>query len=163
MKTIKINLYQFDELSPEAKEKAREWYRDGQGYDFLNEYMHEFIAEKLALQGFSVDDLNVYYSLTNCQGDGVSFTARLIKGLDAYEVNRNNSNYTHEMTISEVYYEDENGEQVEQLELLNTMRDIAKQAEKAGYKYIDSENSNENVDENIRINKYTFEADGTRY
>lgn len=29
MKTVSVELYEFDELSDTAKEKAREWYRDG--------------------------------------------------------------------------------------------------------------------------------------
>ena len=152
----------FDDLSEQAKDKAREWYKDGNGLEFLGEYLENFISEKLNAEGFTVDNIEVFYSLSNSQGDGVSFTATLSRGLMTYEVNRNDSRYSHEMTISEVYYENESGEVIDQPELLEKMRSIARQAEKAGYKYIEDEDKDGNVDENIRSNEYTFSIKGER-
>jgi len=152
----------FDDLSDEAKEKARQWYKEGQDYPFLTEELKQFITEKIEDLGFAVDDLEVLYSLSYCQGDGVSFTAKMTKGLEAYEVNRSNSNYYHEMTISEVYHETEDGEQTDETELLEKMRDIAKQAEKIGYGYIEDEEKDGNIDEAIKANEYTFTLEGER-
>jgi hypothetical protein len=160
MKKITIEVYTFDELSDEAKEKAREWYREGIDYPFLEEFMNEFIYDKLTEAGYMVDDLKVLYSLTYSQGDGVSFTAKLTKGLETYQVNRS-GHYVHERTM-DVYHETEDGEETEEPEVLEEMRKIAKEAEKAGYKYIEYEESNEAVDETIRANEYPFTKNGER-
>ena len=152
----------FDELSEEAKKKARQWWKEGQDYPFLTEELENFITEKLEDLGFMVEDLRVLYSLSYCQGDGVSFTAKLSKGIESYEVNRSDSHYYHEMTISEVYHETEDGEQTDESELLEKMRDIAKQAEKIGYGYIEDEDKDGNVDEAIKANDYTFTLEGER-
>jgi hypothetical protein len=37
MKTITVKVYSYDELSDEAKEKAREWYRSGNDYPWYSE------------------------------------------------------------------------------------------------------------------------------
>lgn len=37
METIELTLYEFDELDDKAKEKAREWYRDGLEYPWFSE------------------------------------------------------------------------------------------------------------------------------
>lgn len=39
MKTVSINLYKFNELSPEAKEKARDWWRDGLEFTCSDDYL----------------------------------------------------------------------------------------------------------------------------
>lgn len=66
----------FDALSKEAKEVARKWWKEGNDYPFLSESIKEFITQKLETAGYDVSDLKVYYSLSYCQGDGVSFTAK---------------------------------------------------------------------------------------
>jgi hypothetical protein len=162
MKIVELKLYEFNELSDNAKEKARNWYKEGNNYDFLDEFITDFVTERLQEIGFFVDDLVVSYDLGYSQGDGASFTAKLTKGLESYEVNRSDSRYSHYMTICEVYHEDADGNIIDEPELLETMRQIAKDAEKAGYEYIEAEDSDESVDENITANEYTFEADGTR-
>jgi hypothetical protein len=152
----------FNELSEQAKEKARQWWRDNNDYQFLEEELREFIAEEIKKLGFVVDDLDLFYSLSYSQGDGVSFTAKITKGLESYEVNRMPSNHCHKMTISEVYHETEDGEQTDEDELLKKMREIARKAEKIGYGYIEDENKDGNVDENILVNEYTFTLEGER-
>ena len=51
MKTISINIFQFSELSDQAKKMAREWYREGQQDDnYFSESVYEdaaSIAESL--------------------------------------------------------------------------------------------------------------------
>jgi len=153
----------FNELSEDAKEKARNWYKDGNDYDFLDEYMTEIVAENLKELGYMVEDLKVFYSLSYSQGDGVSFVCKLVEGLEVYEVNQGGS-YVHEMTMS-IYHEDENGNETDgekEKNLLVEVRNIAKKAEKAGYEYIESEDSNENIDATILANEYTFTLEGER-
>jgi hypothetical protein len=55
METIEINLYAFDELSDEAKERAREWWRDGFDYPWWSE-SHESIRAFLDHFGVEMRD-----------------------------------------------------------------------------------------------------------
>lgn len=72
MKEIIVKLYKFVELSEEAQKTAIE-----KEVEFLNENFHcegltDLFKEDLK-QHYGVDVENVYWSLSYCQGDGVSF------------------------------------------------------------------------------------------
>jgi hypothetical protein len=76
--TREITIYQFDELSDKAKEKAREWYRNGQlDYDWWEAVYDD--ADKIAsIIGIDIDrkDKNtpaIYFSGFSSQGDGACF------------------------------------------------------------------------------------------
>lgn len=72
METIKVKVYQFDELNDEAKEKARAWYREGIIQDTnFSEYVIEDAKAVGNLMGISID--KVYYSGFWSQGDGACF------------------------------------------------------------------------------------------
>ena len=69
--TIK-EVYQFDELSDEAKERAREWYRQGNCDDsFWSECTIDAAKEIGKLLGMDID--KVYFSGFWSQGDGACF------------------------------------------------------------------------------------------
>jgi hypothetical protein len=71
--TTTRTLYQFDELSDKAKEKAREWWRAGQADDtFWTECVTDDAKECFRLIGFAVKD--IYFSGFSSQGDGACFT-----------------------------------------------------------------------------------------
>lgn len=81
--TRTITLYKFEELSSKAKEKAREWYREG--LDFDPEFEPYTTAAKLLGIGFSQRAIpthsggaryesDIKYSGFYSQGDGASFT-----------------------------------------------------------------------------------------
>jgi hypothetical protein len=74
MKTITVNtdVYQFAELSEDAKQKAIEWYREG-NYDFDSnrEFIIEDAKECGKLIGIDID--NIYFSGFYSQGDGACF------------------------------------------------------------------------------------------
>lgn len=64
-------VYQFDELDDRAKEKARDWYRQG-GFDYeWWDTVFEDAKECLAIAGFRVD--KIYFSGFSSQGDGACF------------------------------------------------------------------------------------------
>ena len=66
-----INLYKFEELSDEAKEKAREWWKDG-GLDYQWwDNVYEDYEEKIKEVGFRVTKM--YFSGFWSQGDGAMF------------------------------------------------------------------------------------------
>ena len=75
MKTIEIQVYEFDELAEEAKEKAREWFRTGLSYNF--QFYSECIIEDAKTIGelFGLNIKNIFYSGFYSQGDGACFEA----------------------------------------------------------------------------------------
>lgn len=82
---IKKTLYQFAELSDEAKEKAREWYRSTANSNDLDSVIEDFasIAEIIGLElsthsvklygGSSRQELDIFYSVGYCQSDYAAF------------------------------------------------------------------------------------------
>ncbi len=71
MKTVEIKVYQFDELSDEAKEKAHQWWGDG-GFDYeWWEFIYEDFKERAKEAGFDVT--NIYWRGFWSQGDGAMF------------------------------------------------------------------------------------------
>lgn len=90
MKTItrEYQLYTFDELSQEAKDKARAKYNENNEYYFLGDNMAERLHE--LLEENKIKDLNdtskagtkptpVFYSLSYSQGDGAMFEGNFVK------------------------------------------------------------------------------------
>lgn len=155
-------LYHFADLSDGAKEKAREWYRDGNDYHFLEEYLLEIVREEMQTQGYEIDGkIDLRYSLSCCQGDGVSFSCTFKLGSNTYEAYTFDNHYVHENTMR-VKHIDKDGNESDMEMLTEYLRKIARKAEKAGYKFIESEDSDENVDENIVANEYTFTSEGKR-
>lgn len=85
MRQETINIYTFNELSEQAKEKAREWFRSGgtsDDFDFCIEDAQrmgellgiEFGTHAVKLYGGSTRyDANIYWSGFCSQGDGASF------------------------------------------------------------------------------------------
>lgn len=82
---IEKTLYQFPELSDEAKEKAREWYRSTADSSDLDSVIEDFarIAEIIGLElsthsvklygGGSRQDPDIYYSVSYSQSDYAAF------------------------------------------------------------------------------------------
>jgi len=94
--TVERALFKFEELSDEAKEKARDWWREGDdSFDFDAEYVYEDASRMGKLMGIDLDakpvklmsgktryDPCIYYSGFSSQGDGACFegTYRYQKG-----------------------------------------------------------------------------------
>lgn len=70
MRTIKVeyNVYRYDELCEEAKERVKQWFLDD---DLRGELFTEDVEESLNYW-FPNSDLKVQWSLSSCQGDGVN-------------------------------------------------------------------------------------------
>lgn len=85
MRVIEKTVYQFDELSEQAKEKAREWFRsswDSADLDcVIADFVHicEIIGVRLAyssvklMNGKTRQKPNIYYSVNYCQSDYAAF------------------------------------------------------------------------------------------
>lgn len=74
MRNITNTVYQYNELSDEAKEKAREWYVSGYEFEHDAEWVTDDAKAIGALMGIDIDD--TAYSGFWSQGDGASFTGR---------------------------------------------------------------------------------------
>lgn len=169
--TITRTLYQFDELSDEAKEKARDWYREGAlDYDWWNFTYDDAKTVGLIIEGFDLDrnkhvdgSLNVS-GLESCKlsianhGEScdtyklaVEFLPQfetLTKKLEDMQANEDNKE-------SELDIEDE----IEELEKDYTYqlrKEYTSMLQKK-YEYLISD---ESVDENIRANEYEFTENG---
>lgn len=72
MKTKTITVYEFDELDERAKERARDWYREGAlDYEWW-EYTYEDAKTIGKHLGITIDD--IYFSGFASQGDGACLT-----------------------------------------------------------------------------------------
>ena len=106
MKTKTLKLYSFSELNEEAKEVAKENYYNNEDYEWLKEALECELEAYDVLDLFSNIDLK--YSLSYCQGDGLSFSAdvnkeklllpykvsEMIKENICVEVKKNNGRYS---------------------------------------------------------------------
>lgn len=66
------NVFKYNELSEEAKEKAKQWYLDGQIPDIFTYDCKEDLHNL-----FGKNNLDVQYSLSYCQGDGFNIYGRV--------------------------------------------------------------------------------------
>ena len=76
VETVKIKLYKYEELSEEAKEKVRQSFGEDHAQsetDFLEDDFVYQLEEKYPY--FS--DIKFQWSLSSCQGDGLSFSANI--------------------------------------------------------------------------------------
>lgn len=72
--TVTTNIFTFGELDDDAKEKARDWYREGAlDYEWWN-CVYDDAKEIAVLMGIEIDD--IFFSGFTSQGDGAQFTGR---------------------------------------------------------------------------------------
>lgn len=74
MKTKTIILYDYNELSDEAKENVKQWYLDD---PFRSDMLTEDFEESFLKYFFPRSNLKVQWSLNSCQGDGVNIYGTL--------------------------------------------------------------------------------------
>lgn len=73
MRTIETKVYQYNELSDTAKQKARDWYT-GEGFEFDADGVIEDVQQIANIIG--VSDCAVFYSGFWSQGDGACINGR---------------------------------------------------------------------------------------
>ena len=71
--TREYKVYNFSELSEDAKEKAKQWYLDD---DFRPQEFENIYTEDLRYL-FNNSDLKMQFSLSYCQGDGLNIYGKL--------------------------------------------------------------------------------------
>jgi hypothetical protein len=186
-RTIKV--YKFDELSPKAKSRVMEKFRQYLLEDYDNDRLNESFAEQLDEVG--LPSKKIYWSLSHSQGDGVAFYGHV--DLDDYlEKNRLKSKYAglyedglnfnlwfeirqkgtghyhHYNTMTVDLYPRGQDPTPKQEKLIDSLRehvqdqiqDLSRKFEGQGYDDIAYTASDENVIDFIEANEYDFDEDG---
>lgn len=166
MITKTINLYTFEELSNEAKEKAiSEWY-ENETFPFLTDDLRERICEVLKENGCTYIDsykgkgIIPIYSLSHAQGDGLCFEGTIEKNRKSLTTTHKDRYYYAESAV--FTYKNEEGEEIEEVpELKNAYVEACKTAEEIGYDTIEYRMDNGEFTEMCESNGFTFLEDGT--
>lgn len=192
MKTITktINLYEYNELEEKAKEKAKEQFLEVRceiGKDMFTEIAMEIIENYFPF----IDGLEIQYSLSSCQGDGVNiygkFNLQNVEGMewlkteiDSFELEENRrycyslKSQTENQTVDEIISEFEynSGNEIadwqvmEIKKMVETVFEKLKKAEKEikdyGYEFF-YEVSDEEMEEDADANGFLYLEDGTKY
>ena len=186
MKKQTIEVYEFSELGKEAKEKARDEFRQScLDYDWWD-FIYEGIIEKAEEYGITLEDKDIQFTGFWSQGDGASFISKEInnykfaekagikvdkKVLDTIElyIDRTIMNYSHMNSVhaTAVYndlpskYEKKAEELTDKLEEVKNM--LCTELYSNLENYYNELLSDEHVDEDIIANEYEFLKDGTRF
>lgn len=76
MRTIRTKIYKFEELSEDAQQTAIDKFRNN--LEIYLDFFNEDAKEQIEKAGF-YDDIKLQYSLSCCQGDGLSFSCKRIE------------------------------------------------------------------------------------
>ena len=156
METVEITVYSFDELSDEAKEKARAWWTDGLDYPWWKD-TQESIRAFVEHFGASVKD----WSLGSGSGRDyikTDITPAHFRGrqLKDYDREYMPTGYCLDNDLWTTFYDEwkQTGDPAYAFQQAIEATICAVQND------IDYQYSNECVDENLRANEYRFTEDG---
>jgi hypothetical protein len=161
--TKQYNVYKYEELNEKAKEKVLNYFRESNMFDFLDDDLKELLKDSLQTAKIKYDTtLLQQFSLSNCQGDGYSFTGRFTWGIYTVYIDAQ-SRYLHKygtcITIKTRAGNDASDEVHERFKTL--YYSICDRLEKDGYGIIEDQNAEEYIKETIDANDYLFLEDGT--
>lgn len=174
MKTKTIKLYEYSELSPEAKKRALEKWNEHNFDDYylqveLDNYLDELLEESgikpvADLKGYETNHAKIYYSLGYSQGDGAMFEGRF--EWNGYNVTvRQSGHYYHYNSKDISIYTNDQQDEVYDEKVHEDFNDIyikiSKKLEKRGYETIEDMQSEAYFIETCNANEYTFREDGT--
>jgi hypothetical protein len=161
MQKITVDVFKFEELSEKVQEKLIEKYRENNEMPFLSDCMEDEVLRILVDNGWKSinNNLNLYYSLGYCQGDGAQMVGKFEIGDNyLYVGSLGISSHSYATTL-ELF--NNNGDEVDMPESLKeTYHQMCKQLEKFGYDYIESENDPENIKAILIDNNELYLADG---
>lgn len=162
MKIKSVSLYEYAELSPEAKKKALEKWNETNDDPLMQSHMINVLKEKLDERSikYDTDSIDVRYSLSSCQGDGFMFIGKVKYGTLEVEIKHGGGRYYHEYSADFDYLNDEPSEK-EMADFEVMYRSICKEMERIGYDEIEYAESAENFENVCNANKYLFRKDGT--
>jgi hypothetical protein len=169
MKTVKVNVYKFSELSEQAKEKARNWWREGGlNYEWWDYFYYD--AERIGLKITSFDlDRN-----RHAEGDFLLAANEVAANIfkehgEQCETYKTATQFMEEWEPVFNDYMDENGVNYEsemleghlmelEEEFLSSLLEDYSIMLQNEYEYMYSD---EYVNETITINEYDFTEDGS--
>ena len=184
---ISTEVFQFDELSDAAKEKARDWWREASAGDnyFSEPTIDEVKGDIGKALGFDISE--VYWSGFSSQGDGACFVgtwraadvnaralqqyapqdkklAQIRKAMRAFaRAHRNNTaNIAHRDRYCHAYSTDIEADQDTET-FAEIARDFMNWIYRSLEKAYEYENSNEQIDDCMSANEYTFTESGKRF
>lgn len=166
MKKIKVEyeVYDFEELSRESKDKViTKWYEEIEDYPFLSEDLSESckaLLEENKIKYF--DDLELGYSLSYSQGDGLCFGGNFEwKNYNVKIIHNYKCEFASSAKITLIDKEGEEiteGEDFDQFESIYL--NICKKLEKEGYGILEYRMSDKEFSEVCEANDYNFFKDG---
>ena len=158
MRIVEEKIYLFHELDESAKERAREWYRDGMEYFWWDD-AHNSI--KKFCQHFNVGIKNYEVgafcnSWMTTTAEGQHFRGLKLKDFDPDKMQ---AGYYLDFDLWREFYEVWK-DSSDLLKAFNNAIDSAIMSIQKDWEY---QYTDESVDENITINDYEFTEDGKRY
>jgi hypothetical protein len=155
MEIIELEVYSFDELDEDAKEKAREWYRDGMDYPWFSESLDSIRAFcnhfNVALRDWELGGWGSDFIKTDA-------TNANFRGVKLADIDREQMP-TGYCLDCDLWYEFH-----DQFKRTGDAKYAFEQALEAALsairRDIDYQYSNEAVDENLSINEYRFLKSG---
>jgi hypothetical protein len=167
MQTAKIPVYEYEELSKEAKAKVISHFQKIEEHSSLSEDLTYSVKELLnenKIENVSPLRFKVHYSLSYCQGDGLCFVGAF--KWHGYNVMITHSGrYVHSNSVTigiETRFGNDAKKEVYE-EFKKLYDSICKKAEKQGYEIIEYDNSEEAIKNTIETNDYRFLSDGTLF
>lgn len=175
MKTItkKYKVFTFEELSQEAKDKARESFNEEMDYPFLTDDLREYIHEELEEAGYKEVGVSTsanpsivpYYSLSYSQGDGLMFEGTFEDKDGNYFTTKQSGHYYHSGCTDITGTDQEGNEIYDDNEAFKKFKEVYEKicdtVEKRGYDEIEYQESEEAFAETCEANEFTFLEDGT--
>lgn len=159
MKTQTINVYEFAELSAEAKENAlNKWY-ENEDYPFLQDDLTESLKALLTEKECDHENIELLYSLSCSQGDGLCFTGTISKNGNSL-ILTHNYRYYFAKSVN-MLFEDKDGNEIEECkELTDIYFSVCSEIEKEGYSILEYRMTNLEFTEHCEANNYEFDESG---
>lgn len=192
MKTIRIKLYKFEELTADAQQNAIEKFRETS--EVFLDFFQDSAKEQIEKAGF-YDNIELGYSLSYSQGDGLCFSCQRInsevlkplfaeilgEGKDKtisliidncyFTCTGNKGRYSY-ASRNDIEYIFDSGITVPNIEevvskvetkIADLYTSLCKDLENQGYAEIEYQQSDEAIKETILANDYDFTKDGKLY
>lgn len=166
MKKVSIiyEVYEFKELSKEAKDKAKTTWYESEDYPMLGDNLKEMLGELLKEKKIKeIGETKLGYSLSYSQGDGLNFTGKF--EWKKYLINITHSwRYEFASSSDIVIMDNESGEEINNKKIEEQFKElyigICKKLEKSGYAELEYRMNDKDFQEHCETNEYNFSKNG---
>jgi len=180
MRQETVNIYTFDELSDEAKERARDWYREGEDFGWILKEASDSVKEFNKIAPVIISDADYYRQYVKVKWDYDSYYdgEEDLEGREAwvwlkkrgwFAIAKENSDGG--CTLTGVCYDCPLFDPITEVaktpqkvpSLMDLFRECAERWMDMVVEDIEHQSSDESIDENIWANGYEFYGDGEFY